>query len=98
MPSLAGSESSLVIRAGWSGDESLSFAFPLLVAVEPAEQAAQRAVRERGKLFAPYRHSTCLKYPVISVSQRTLVSGGDCAPIRGILGVISARTGRDGGA
>ena len=30
MPSLAGSESSLVIRAGWSGDESLSFAFPLL--------------------------------------------------------------------
>ena len=30
MPSLAGSESSLVISAGWSGDESLSFAFPLL--------------------------------------------------------------------
>ena len=30
MPSLAGAESSLVIRAGWSGDESLSFAFPLL--------------------------------------------------------------------
>ena len=30
MPSLAGSESGLVIRAGRSGDESLSFALPLL--------------------------------------------------------------------
>ena len=35
---------------------------------------------------------------LFSVSQKTPVSGGDLRQIRGILSVISARTGRDGGA
>ena len=45
MPSLASSESGLVVRAGWSGDEPLSFAFPR---VRGSRYQARREIRRIG--------------------------------------------------
>ena len=66
-----------------------------LIATELRDTAA---ARRGGTCWRDASPRDVVAAGLTSVSQKTPVSGGDLRQIRGILSVISARTGRDGGA